>query len=303
MTSSIDIRLRQLQAGWVLGRGRPELVPDVCTALLVDGLDSPALCRLAGLTAAELDDGPELLVQLFGEFGMGPLSPVQAAWVLVQELARAIVDSRIDPVEGARRIGAFTYEFDPLFPLLRVFIGLWSEWDDHPDGRPDYEADIREEARRLRETEPPPEPGAGSDTDRRVQTAALVAKEQQPRKCQGDGLLRLLAELIPAGRVDLTSSSQSRWTTITSHHAIPVLLVHSALPFGFVRSEVERFVHSAVMECKIQLAAVGAMDSEELSVTTATLSTLAGRALALQQPLGWLSANGIRDITDSDHPK
>jgi hypothetical protein len=61
---------------------------------------------------------------------------------------RAIVAGDLPPREGAARIWAVLAEAD--YPVeteeFRVFVGLASEIQDHPDRARAYESDIRDEA-------------------------------------------------------------------------------------------------------------------------------------------------------------
>jgi len=138
-----------LQATWVLGDTRPESVPGICTDLLLAGYDSPSLRVLAGLTNAELERVRELLPQLFNELGLEQPTAVAAAWRVAQETARELLADRLAPYDAARSIGDLGTRFDPLFPLVKHFIGLWSEWDDDPQHRKEYESDIRAAAQEL----------------------------------------------------------------------------------------------------------------------------------------------------------
>ena len=67
--------------------------------------------------------------------------------------ARDIVVGKVDPYRGAAAIWARMAEDDEEYPQeLRVFVGLASEWQDHPEHRAALDADIREEARRVIES-------------------------------------------------------------------------------------------------------------------------------------------------------
>lgn len=76
------------------------------------------------------------------------------------EVARDILLEKIDPYRGAAAIWARMAEEDEEYPdSLRVFVGLASEWQDHPEHRDALEADIRDEARRIVDS------AAASETD------------------------------------------------------------------------------------------------------------------------------------------
>ncbi len=48
----------------------PEDVPEICKALIEEGLDSPTLQKLAATKEAGLNEVPQLLPRLFSESGM-----------------------------------------------------------------------------------------------------------------------------------------------------------------------------------------------------------------------------------------
>src|SRR5256885_1700722 len=225
---------------------RADQVPAICSDLLVDGYDTPLLRILAGLSGLEVERVPDLLRRLFDELGLEPPTPVQAAWCIAQNTARDIVSGTVTPSDGARAIGEFASDFDPLWPSLRIFIGLSSEWDSQPEQRQAYESEIREEAARLIALRPPSEPGTDSELDRLVQ----IAKEQKiaghydmPAVAEG------LVKKTPGGRI--LDGRGHRWITIASHNDRQVLLLHATLPFGFIRPEYRHFVQSVADEAGI----------------------------------------------------
>ena len=60
---------------------------------------------------------------------------------VVDELCQAIVDGRLDPVAGSAQIWQRCVYHRQIPEVLR-FIGLASEWEDWPDLRSEFEADI-----------------------------------------------------------------------------------------------------------------------------------------------------------------
>jgi hypothetical protein len=71
----------------------------------------------------------------------------------VRSVARDIVLDRVERYRGAAAIWARMAEEDEDYPeALRVFVGLASEWQDHPEHRAALDADIREEAQRVIES-------------------------------------------------------------------------------------------------------------------------------------------------------
>ena len=69
----------------------------------------------------------------------------------VRLLCAAIAAGSTDPVVGARRIWVLLADenYPPELNDFRVFVGMVSEIDDHPEHRAGYTADIVAEARRV----------------------------------------------------------------------------------------------------------------------------------------------------------
>ena len=111
--------------------GSDELIQTALDALL-DGLDTPALRRLAGLTRSEEPDAPDLFEHVIDELGLAPLlpdHPDDARWVLIRWYCELIVDRRLDAQVGGQRIWMLWHEIDdptPLQPLIDVL----AQWDD-----------------------------------------------------------------------------------------------------------------------------------------------------------------------------
>ena len=72
---------------------------------------------------------------------------------LMQEalrVAEQIVRGDVEPYPGAAAIwGRMAEENGEYREELRVFVGLASEWQDHPEHRDALDGDIRDEARQL----------------------------------------------------------------------------------------------------------------------------------------------------------
>lgn len=70
----------------------------------------------------------------------------------ILSIAQKIVGEEIEPYKGAAAIWGLLAEEGCGYPEeLRTFVGLASEWQDQPDHRDAYEADIVDEARLVLE--------------------------------------------------------------------------------------------------------------------------------------------------------
>jgi hypothetical protein len=294
MNPSDNTALLALQAQWALGQIWPERVPAQCTDLLLAGYDTPSLRVLAGLTVAELGRVNELLPRLFDELGLERPSDTVAGWRVAQETARTLLAEQVGPYDAARSIGDLATRFPPLFPFLSQFIGLWSEWDDDPRHRPEYEGDIRAAASELITAAPPPQPGTGSEIDHLV---ALAEQHAQDPSRNTQGAIALALQAVPAGHSLPWREASSTWTLIGSHHDRVVLMLHHALPFAFVRREYRRFIEPVIASAHIHVAEVSSMDARELSIKNESLEALAGHKLESQGEPRWLSASDIYELT------
>lgn len=126
-----------------------ERLPDLATEALSRGLDSPALRELAGASPRDVREAGDPLVVALGELGITLLDVQPALWRLVRHTATEIVRGDLAPYDGASWIWhEASYRVEPEGDL-RIFIGLASEWEDHPASRPQIETAIVDAAEEL----------------------------------------------------------------------------------------------------------------------------------------------------------
>jgi hypothetical protein len=137
-------------AAWRMAAGSlpSEELPQVATEALVRGRDSPALRVLAGQSTDDVRDSADLFRVALDELGIDLPDPDSAHWRLARRAASDIVAGRISPGSGAtelrRAYGKVRDNGD-----LRIFVGLTSMLDDHPDNAGHIEADIVMAAQEL----------------------------------------------------------------------------------------------------------------------------------------------------------
>jgi hypothetical protein len=138
-------------AGWRLVTGdlRSEDLPELGTDALVRGLDSPALRLLAGQSPADVRDSRDLFARALVELGIDLPEYDAAVWSLVRLTARDIVDGTVTPATGANEIWRRGYHRVAERGDLRIFVGLASRLDDHPEDRTAIELDILAGAKEL----------------------------------------------------------------------------------------------------------------------------------------------------------
>jgi len=125
-----------------------EDLPDIACDALVRGLDSPALRELAGQSRDDVRDSADLFRDALEQLGMELPDAESAHWLLARRTAAEIVAGRIRPGRGASELW-LTYQRVQDSGDLRIFVGLASELDDHPEDTARIEAQIVEEAKAL----------------------------------------------------------------------------------------------------------------------------------------------------------
>jgi len=141
-------RLKQAASRLAVDEQRSEDLPMLAAEALAEGVDSPALRMAAGTPASEVRDARDWFVAALDELGI-PIPDTQASlYAVVLDLARSIVDGDVPPYTGARRIWELSYRVEREGDL-RIFIGLASEREDHPDSGAAIDRRIIEEARVL----------------------------------------------------------------------------------------------------------------------------------------------------------
>jgi hypothetical protein len=145
---------------YALGKLTTEEAISAAHAVLNGGAYSEALGEVILAEPQWSEVGP-LFGRALAELGVNVSDRTAALWIIARDFARRIVAGELSPYEGARRIWwEVTNEPDADRSLLS-FAGLASEWEDVPQYRPQYEADILQEARRLLGEEIGDEPDAG----------------------------------------------------------------------------------------------------------------------------------------------
>lgn len=113
---------------------------------LAEGLDSPSLRELAGLSRGEYREARELLDQVVDELGLPKLpDDDQAVWEVVRSYARCIVSGATAPVDGAHAIAWHAGSLGFPEPLA-TFAFLADLWEDNSAERAQLERDMVREA-------------------------------------------------------------------------------------------------------------------------------------------------------------
>jgi ABC-type ATPase involved in cell division len=130
-------------------------VPDLAVEALAAGCDASELGVLATLsrpTRIQVEDElPALLARLDAQRP----SRRRAVEIVVDDYAMQVADGVIEASAGAHKLWRLAngfYEDRRVFSQVAIFVGLASEWDDHPDARAAIETQIVAEARAFVES-------------------------------------------------------------------------------------------------------------------------------------------------------
>jgi hypothetical protein len=132
-----------------LGEIQPETLPLLAAEALEAGYDSQSLRELAGTSSADTDAIMALFPKALTELGLRAPSPPDAGLMLARSIADDIVEGRIVPYEGARRIWWKVFTRFPQLTQLTPFVGMASEYEDDKTHRSEYSQLIVDEAKKL----------------------------------------------------------------------------------------------------------------------------------------------------------
>jgi hypothetical protein len=127
-----------------------EELADVAVAALEEGLDSPALRVLAGLSPDEANEARRVLERALAELAVPIPSPRDAVLYLARAIATDVLDGIVAPYEGAKRIWQLTLRAPgQALPELDSFVYAASEWEDRAEDRRRFDEGIRRAAHEL----------------------------------------------------------------------------------------------------------------------------------------------------------
>jgi hypothetical protein len=137
----------------LMGLVTPEEVVRWASELITEVSRPSALVDLASTVSPRESDVNNSLRHLIAELGGAPLGLADAALIVSRRIAKDISSGNVAPYDGARVLWWTIRRRAPeIESLLRPFVGLASEWEDHPSARPQYEQSIREAAQVLLES-------------------------------------------------------------------------------------------------------------------------------------------------------
>jgi hypothetical protein len=144
-----DMRLCWMVSWYVLGGCPVDKLPEIARTALEFGYDSPALRVLAVSDGDAHDVLKRSFVRALKELGIEVPTLAKAGINAAHQIASEIVQGKVDPYTGARRIWYEVYSKVPELVELRPFVGFASEYEDDPSHRLEYTQLIIQEAVRL----------------------------------------------------------------------------------------------------------------------------------------------------------
>jgi hypothetical protein len=128
------------------GLVRADLLIDAALRAVIEGVDSPSLPILAGLTRKEEPEAQELFRKVVAELDLEPADAVEGRWQLVRWWCREIVEGRLQPEVGGRMIWWEGWDELGYPDSLQPLVGWVSEWEDW---KADWGIDREEYERRI----------------------------------------------------------------------------------------------------------------------------------------------------------
>jgi len=115
-------------------------VPEFAIAALDAGYDGRQVRRIAGMERPTRADLEPVIDEMFRELGRLPITDREAsAKRLAEKFCEQIVAGEIPPYDGAKLIWQTSYYELRQAKELLPFVGLASEWEDHPELRRKYD--------------------------------------------------------------------------------------------------------------------------------------------------------------------
>ncbi|MEZ2370352.1 hypothetical protein [Arthrobacter sp. RCC_34] len=120
---------------------------------LLDGVDSPSLSLLAGLSRREEGEAQELFHDVVAELALTPTEPLDFSaerWNLVRWWCEQITDGTLEPEVAGRKIwfhGWMELGFPEVLQPMLLAVNEWEDWNPSWNfGRDHYQTRITDEA-------------------------------------------------------------------------------------------------------------------------------------------------------------
>ncbi len=133
MTHTNDLRVLAIREALYENIVGADVLIATALSALLDGVDSPSLPLLAGLSRREEGEAHDLFNAVVNELNIAPPTPAKTAperWNLVRWLCQALAEGALKPEYAGRIIWWEGWEELGYPESLRPIVALVSEWDD-----------------------------------------------------------------------------------------------------------------------------------------------------------------------------
>ena len=144
------VNLRLVAAKTMLDVAGTDAVALEAARALQEGMDSPSIRRLAGMTNADSAEVRAVFSAALRELNIESPTLHEAAMLVATEIARRITEGTVSPFEGAKAIWNLVRRLpDEHLPELDTFVYGASEWEERPEDHAAFAAGILAAARDI----------------------------------------------------------------------------------------------------------------------------------------------------------
>jgi hypothetical protein len=133
---------------WELNILKPKDLVNAAVEWLVEGINSESLLLLAGLESEGMEKAPTLFELALRELGKPILSRKEALFSYARLMSVEILQGKIDPYKGAKKIWCASIGLDEPVHEIDPFIYAASEYEDRYEDRDFFAFEIIKEAHR-----------------------------------------------------------------------------------------------------------------------------------------------------------
>jgi hypothetical protein len=142
--------LRLVAAKHMLDIAGTDAIAAEATKALMEGIDSPSIRMLAGMTGADSEEVRAVFSAALRELGIENPTPREAAMLVATEIASRITTGAVSPYDGAKEIWRVSVRLHPEhLPALDDFEYAASEWEERPKDHKVFAAGIVSAAHNL----------------------------------------------------------------------------------------------------------------------------------------------------------
>ena len=136
-----DMTIDEAEALWALKIITSDELPKIALDILEDGMDTPEIRLLAGLTKADIDDAASLFEKVLEKMNRPKISLEQALGKYIVFISKKIINKELSPFDGAYKIWDASLNVPSLNDPMNSnhdadpFIYCASEYQERPEDR------------------------------------------------------------------------------------------------------------------------------------------------------------------------